>query len=220
MRVKFLSLILFPILLSCAPIGQSEPENPDVPFTEITESSEFFPLTENAGEYEFFTNDKAFIKPYGMTFWAPVLAEQPLFTEIDISLSKISGNPYTGFGVVFCHGLRGEPLEATMLVLMINLNQEYIVGEVVKDRFNTLIPWTHSGSLHPGFNQENRVRISFNEGQSEFQIYINDMTVALDVFKDDEAPFHRGGTGGFITVISPRDKFPEIPVHVLFKNNQ
>ncbi|MDA3812278.1 MAG: hypothetical protein PF518_18320 [Spirochaetaceae bacterium] len=206
-------------LLSCSPKDFMAPEDPDIPITILVENSEFFPETGDTGEFVFYTNDSRYIKTYGMTFWAIKLPEQIVFDQVDISLSRISGDQYAGFGFVFCHGLRGDPAVKTMLVFMINLNQEYIIGEVFNDRFTVLVPWTSYLGLYPGYNQENRIKISFDPINEEFQLFINNHVDVLTTFKDDNSPVHRSGSSGFLTVISPLDKFPEIPVHIIFKNN-
>lgn len=217
MRKSFLLIIL--ALNSCSPEDFTAPVNPEIPYTELIESSDLYPETDDAGEYIFYSNDSDFIQTYGMTFWATKLPVQPVFDQIDISLSKISGNKLTGYGVIFCHSLRGEPEKKTMLVFMINLNQEYIIGEVIDDLFSVLVPWTSYSGLYTGYNQENRIKIVFDPIGEEFQLYINNMDVVLMTFTDDDSPLHREGESGFITVISPLDTFPEVPVHIIFKNN-
>ncbi len=219
MKTYFQFFIIVLAIISCSPEDFTVPDNPEIPYTELIENSELFPETGDTGEYVFYSNDTDFLKTYGMTFWATKLPDQSDFDQIDVSLSKISGNKLTGYGVIFCHGLRGEPEEKTMLVFMINLNQEYIIGEVIDDVFSILSPWASYNGLYSGYNQENRVKIVFDPMGEEFQLYINNMDDILMTFTDDYAPLHREGISGFITVISPLDTFPEVPVHIIFKNN-
>lgn len=213
--LPFIPVVFY--LVSCAPIDNVVPENPDNPISVIQESSEMFPLTATPGIYNFYTNDSAFIKQYGMTFWTSKLPDQTPFSQIDISLYKVSGNELAGYGMVFCHDLRSDPLVETMLIFMINLNREFIIGKVINDTFSVLIPWTHSDLINPGFNQENRINITFDSSTEKFLVEINGQYQTS--FEDNDEPVHRSGSSGFISVISPFDKFPEKPVQILYKQN-
>lgn len=205
-------ILLFP---SCSPSVSMDPVSPDNTVAEIVESFALFPETEVAGEYAFVTNKSEYIKPYGMTFWASKLVNQIPFTQLDVSLYKVSGNYLAGYGLIFCHGLRGDPLIETMLVIMINQNQEFIIGKVIEDRFTAVVPWTYSNFLVNGYSQENRVKISFDRNSEEFFLYINNSLQI--VFTDNEEPLHQSGSSGFLTVISPLDNFPQIPVEIIFQ---
>lgn len=220
MKIQSLFIPILWFIFSCTPVDFIAPENPEIPYTEIVESSELFPETGEPEEYLFYSNDADHIQNYGMTFWATKLSDQAVFDLIDVSLTKISGHKLTGYGVIFCHSLRGEPEQKTMLALMINLNQQYIIGEVVDDEFTIIVPWTGYGGIYTGYNQENRVKIAFDPTGEEFHLYINNMDELLMTFKDDNAPIHRAGSSGFVVVISPFDQFPEFPVHIIFKNNK
>jgi hypothetical protein len=213
--VRAIPGIFFFCLFSCTPVVPSDSENPDVPFTALEESSALFPETAEPGEYQFYTNDSSYIQPYGMSFWTMKLGNQDPFSQLDVSLYKISGNNLAGYGVIFCHGLRGDPAVETMLVVMINLNREYIIGEVSGDSFSTLIPWTYCEFLASGYNQENRILISYDSLEEEFDLHINGYFIIS--FSDNEEPIHASGNSGFLTVISPLDLFPEKPVEILFQ---
>jgi hypothetical protein len=209
------SFLFVIFIFSCTPVVPSDSENPDVPFTALEQSSALFPETGQPGEYQFFSNDSSHLQPYGMSFWTKKLVNQDPFSQLDISLHKISGNSLAGYGVIFCHGLRGDPAVETMLLIMINLNREYIIGEVEGDSFSTLIPWTYSEFLVSGYNQENRILITYDALEEEFDLSINGYFIIS--FSDNEEPVHASGNSGFVTVISPLDIFPEKPVEILFQ---
>jgi hypothetical protein len=97
---------------------------------------------------------------------------------------------------------------------MINTVREYIVAEVVGTSFNEIIPWAESEALHAGYNQNNELRLEYNNTNGEFSLYIN--TQFETIFMDDEAPVHDSGRQGYIVVMSPLDDFPEMPVKIRF----
>lgn len=173
---------------------------------------------EEPGSYEFFTNDPDLWGPYGYTLWALMDGErQEPFAARQVVLSKASGDGSAGYGVVICHYDTGDPeLGETMLVVMINTKQKFLVGEVTGARFESIIWWTHTEKLTAGYNVPNTIRIEYDDGTSVFSLHVNGSEQAVATFRDEQAPFHSGGADGHIVVISPLDRFPQAPVHVLF----
>ncbi len=160
----------------------------------------------------FQTNDTRYWGRYGYTLWAPTGVQQTPFAGRQVTAAKIGGNAAAGFGVVFCaydSGTGGE----TMLVVMINTQQEYIVGEATGGVFRELVPWTTLPALKLGYNQANTIALAPDGG--EYVLAINGTEAAR--FRDDEPPLHTGGADGYLVVISPLDNFPETPVHVVFQ---
>lgn len=210
-------LLCFSVLLfiACLPVDFEDCDHRDVPFVQLEEDSFLFPETGESGEYRFYSNDSEHIKPDGMSFWTMKLGNQSPFSSLDVSLYKVSGNLFAGYGLIFCHGFRGDPSEETMLVLMINLNREYLLGEVIGGSFSLIHPWTFSEYIFPGFNQENRIRITSDLIKGEFYISINGSE--LLTFTDDILPIHFAGDSGFLSIISPADIFPEKPVEIFYR---
>ena len=181
----------------------------------IEERSDLF-VEDPPGTTVLQTNDSALWGPYGTTLWALRGGGQTPFVSREATASKVSGDGSAGFGLVFCHYDTGDPLLGeTMLVVMINTRQEFIVGEVVGTSFRELIPWTTTTALRLGHGQGNVLRVE--QAGGEFRLLANGVEVAT--FRDDDPPTQAGGADGYLVVISPLDDFPAVPVHVVFEES-
>jgi len=191
-----------------------DPE-PTPPLPEPVRVDDLFVDAEGGG-YELTTNDSAFWGPYGYTLWALKGAEQTPFTGREVSLCKTSGDDSAGYGIVICHYEDADPgIGETMLVVMINTNRQYIVGEVMGAEFTQIVAWTYSDRLLANKGQTNVVRVDYDGVLKEYILRLNGTEVKS--FRDDEAPIHSAGGGnGYIAVISPLDEFPAVPVQVTF----
>ena len=179
----------------------------------IEERSELF-VESLPGTVEFETNDPRFWGPYGYTLWALRGPDQAPFAGRTVTAAKVSGDGSAGFGVVFCAYDSADPLVGeTMLVVMINTGREFIVGEVAGGEFREIVPWTSCAALRLGYGQENTIALA--AGPGELVLSLNGSEAAR--FRDDEPPLHTGGGDGYIVVISPLDRFPDVPVHVVFR---
>ena len=211
----FVSLALF---AGCVPPGtEPEPE----PLSPIRQVDDLFVDVDVDGDgdddgYQLTTNDSAFWGPYGYTLWALKGAEQTPFTGREVSLCKTSGDDSAGYGIVICHYEDADPgIGETMLVVMINTNRQYIVGEVMGAEFTQIVAWTYSDRLLANKGQTNVVRVDYDGVLKEYILRLNGTEVKS--FRDDEAPIHSAGGGnGYIAVISPLDEFPAVPVQVTF----
>jgi hypothetical protein len=213
--IQIVALAVFIVLLSGCPVppggGPPEDEDTDGEFEQV---DDLF-VDEGSGKYVLETNDTVYWGPYGYTLWAIKGSAQTPFTSRQVVVNKVSGDASAGYGVVFCQYDTGDPdVGETMLVVMINTKQEYIVGEVCGAQFTEIVPWTTSTKLRQGYNQGNTLRVDY--ASEEYTLSINGVETV--VFRDDEPPYHSDGGGrGFIVVISPMDEFPETPVHVIFE---
>ena len=201
-------LIILLISITACPVTPESSEDiylPDNPV--IEENSLLFELDADTGLISFNTNESKYINDYGHTLWADNNEVQNPFTDLNVTLSKISGNGDAGYGVVFCS------YDDTMLVVLINTKKEFVIGELTGNFFNVLQEWTESSSLNSGLNQINIIDITLNAG--EFFLTFN--AGETIVFSDTEEPYHSHGTDGYIVVISPLDNFPNVPVTVTFK---
>jgi hypothetical protein len=182
---------------------------------ELEENAELFVEDDDdPGTFTFDTNDSAYWSSSGYTLWAMDGAERDPFVSRTVRMYKSSGNDWAGYGLVLCHYDTEDPaFGETMLVVMINNKREYIVGEVVDGTFNAFFGWTISLALNEGSGVPNAIGIErVNE---EFILYLNGDEACT--FRDDEDPLHEGGRDGFIVVVSPQDRFPQIPVTVHFE---
>jgi len=207
--------VLLAFLLSDCPFTlDRSPDDPDVPGAVEERSDLFVEQDGEPGTFIFQTNDQDLWGPYGTTLWALMDSTQLPFAARELDLTKLSGDGAAGFGVVVCHYANGPGvIDETMLVIMINTRRQYLVGEVNGADFQPIVPWTEAASLNSGYNVPNRLRLEYEGG--EFLLYFN-QTLA-NTFKDEAQPYHFGGADGHIVVISPLDRFPDTPVHVLFK---
>ena len=200
------------MFLSDCPLTPEGDGEAGIPGGTIEECSELFEEPEGQpGTFVFLTNDRDLWGPYGCTLWALTGTQQQPFAVRELELTKLSGNSSAGFGLVLCH-YRDEDLGETMLVVLINTKGQFIIGEAIGAEFQTIVPWTHSPALLTGYNA-NRLRVQ-RDGES-FRVFLNGQPAAT--FRDENAPLHSGGADGLIVVISPLDRFPETPVHVVFK---
>jgi len=200
------------MFLSDCPLTPEDDETAGIPGGTIEQRSELFEENEGqAGIYVFLTNDLDLWGPYGCTLWALTGTQQQPFAVRELELTKLSGNRSAGFGLVLCH-YRDEELGETMLVVMINTKRQFIIGEAVGAEFQAIVPWTDSPALFAGYTA-NRLRVQ-RDGEI-FRVFLNGQPTAS--FRDENAPLHSGGADGLIVVISPLDRFPETPVHVVFK---
>jgi hypothetical protein len=167
----------------------------------------------------FSTNDSAFWGPNGYTLWALPLAGQPAFAQRDVDLVKSSGNAWAGYGIVFCQFDTGDPaIGESMLLVMINTQQQYSVGEVNDSRYTpySSTTWVSHAAMNRGYGVVNRVTVTRDAG-GLFTLYLNGVQVMT--FRDGRSPAPNGGGDGYLAVISPQDSFPQTPVTVSYKEN-
>ena len=200
------------ILLAACPLTREGADDADIPGQTPEVSTELFAPQSQPGCFLFLTNDPDLWGPYGSTLWALTGSAQQPFAARELELAKISGNESAGFGAVFCHYEHPERGE-TMLAVMINTKRQFLVGEITGASFQTILPWTESPALLPGYNAANRLRLE-SDGQS-FSLLLNGLQAAS--FRDEQEPLHAGGADGLIAVISPLDRFPQNPVQVLYR---
>ncbi len=210
-----LALIAALIALAGCPISPRTDEGPVPSNGAVEQHSELFVAEDGSPEtIRFETNDARYWGPYGYTLWTLRPASQSPFASREVTAAKESGDASAGFGVVFCAYDSGDPLIGeTMLVVMINTQREYIVGEVSGGSFRELVPWTACASLKLGYGQENTIALSAESG--EIALSLNGAEAAR--FRDEEPPLHEGGADGYLVVISPLDRFPDVPVSVVFR---
>lgn len=104
-----------------------------------------------------------------------------------------------------------------MLLILINVNREYLIGELDGNVFTVIQEWSETEDLYGGYNQGNVLDLVYDSSAEEFSLSFNGNGTVT--FRDDEEPYHTEGRNGYMVVISPRDEFPEVPVSVTFKEN-
>ena len=177
----------------------------------VVQNSDLFVKDKDSGVVSFSTNDEAYIGEYGYTLWTEIPEVFTPFVRLKATLSKISGDEYAGYGVVFCSS------EESMLILLINTKKEYLIGKLTGNAFIPMPGWEESPDLISGYNRTNNVEITRDPESGSFKVSFNGGEPVY--FRDDEEPYSTGGRNGYIVVVSPRDNFPEVPVYVTYKMN-
>jgi hypothetical protein len=175
----------------------------------------FVPSIDAPGLFEFETRDSTYIADRGFTIWALKAESQDPFVSRTAVLNKLGGNSAAGFGLVFCRHGADESADETMLVAMIDTEQEYLVGEAVGPSFRVIVPWTYSGRLKYGYNQANEVGLGLDGDTRVFTLSLNGE--AVREFSAIESDYDCGGSNGYIAVISPQDDFPDKPVRIAYQ---
>ena len=205
--------VLLPMLImvqSC-PVSFLQP-SPQMPESSTAvQNSDLFVRDKDSGVVTFSTNDEAYIGEYGYTLWTEEPEVFTPFVRLNVTLSKISGDEYGGYGVVFCSS------EEAMLVLLINTKKEYLIGKLTGNAFVPMSGWEETQDLLSGYNRTNTVDITRDPESGSFMVSFNGGTPVI--FRDDEEPYLTGGKNGYLVVVSPRDDFPDVPVSVTFKEN-
>ena len=180
----------------------------------VEQKSELF--VQLNGVYDFTTNDSAYWGPNGYTLWALPLAGQQTFTQRDVTLIKKSGNAYAGYGIIFCQYDTGNPsLGETMLVAMINTQQQYTIGEAAGSVYTpyTSPTWVQNPGLAKGYGMTNNLKVT-RDVDGLFHLSLNGSEAMT--FRDGRIPLQAGGGDGYLAVISPQDSFPGTPVTVSY----
>lgn len=207
---EFAVLIMAAVLAGCP--SPQDTIDPELPSGEsIEEVSTLFVKDSETGIVAFETNDSGYTGEYGYTLWTEGETIYSPFTHLNITLSKLSGNSDAGYGVVFCS------TGTSMLLILINVNREYLIGELDGNVFTVIQEWSETEDLYGGYNQGNVLDLVYDSSAEEFSLSFNGNGTVT--FRDDEEPYHTEGRNGYMVVISPRDEFPEVPVSVTFKEN-
>ncbi|MCK5672516.1 MAG: hypothetical protein KAH95_04025 [Spirochaetales bacterium] len=194
-------------IVTTIPSEVKDPED----VTVIEENSSLFVEDGGTGITSFATNDTKYSEQFGYTLWSQEGLVSDPFINLNVTLSKLSGNDVAGYGVVF--GSHDD----TMLVVLINTKKEFIIGDLTGNLFTVLQSWDDAPGLKSGYNQTNIIDITYDSGTGDFNLSLNGVLVTI--FRDDDAPFHTQGKNGYIVIISPMDDFPNIPVSITFKKN-
>jgi hypothetical protein len=212
-----LHALAFFLACACSSPYDAPPSRAGDPGDSMEEADTLFVSSTDPSTFDFETNDRAYIADEGYTLWALKAGPQSPFVSRRVVLDKLDGNLGAGYGIVFCHHATGSAASETMLVAMIDAQQEYIVGEAVGSNFKAIIPWTKSPHLKYGYDQANTISVSLDGDTRVFTLLLNDDDANPIRFSAIEADYDLRGGNGYIAVISPRDSFPNTPVHITYQ---
>jgi len=170
----------------------------------------------------FRTNDERHWKPEGMTVWTVWGDENAEFTTRAVTMAKSAGYSGGGYGIVFCQAERpegaGGSMEPSMMVVMINNEGRYITGKAVGGIFTDFGWWKDTPYLHRGMGAGNTVAVSYEEEDSEYRLEFNGYVI--ESFHDPDGATYRQGRNGYIAVITPFDRFPDLGIDVYFTEDR
>lgn len=221
-RLNFLIFTLLSLLLFSCLVNSSEDsfdsddvlENEQKDQNNVIEKDDELFVLDNS-KYVFETNSSRFISKKGYTVWTKSkINNSKIFEQINTVVAKESGNKDAGFGIVFCE--KEDENGFFLLAVLINVKGMYTVGKYESGEFTSIVSWRSSGRLRTGYGVNNQISVSYIKETKEFSLSFNGQEVKR---------FSTGidmdflGTGcGYVTVISDSEKFPEVPVKVVFEN--
>ncbi len=212
-----ISLITGIVLVSCNLESSSTLVSKQTESIFIEETSDLFSSLEGTGKIVFTTNETKYLSSNGYTLWQITATSNDLsYIPVKVNITKESGVASTGYGVIFCEQEnvddKGEKHNYFMTVL-INTEQQYIIGKVCDGVFTTVNQWTKSTYLKNGYGFSNQVQVTHNEGV--FTLYFNGMKETE--FVDSVSPVLTGGNNGYAVVVSPYENFPDTYLKVIFE---
>jgi len=218
MIVAMVMVTLLFVLTGCpSPVGEGPNTNTNSSSGgTVAKVTSLFVPNAQTNSYDFSTNDSAYWGTNGFTLWS-LSSSQTLFAQRDVLLTKTSGNAYAGYGIVFCEYDSSDAAhDETMLVVMINTQGQYSVGEATGSTYTayTSSTWVSSNYLNKG-TMTNEVKVT-RDSSGLFTLYLNDNQAMT--FHDGRTPLQTGGGDGYLAVVSPQDSFPQIPVTINFKD--
>lgn len=186
----------------------------DVEETVVKNISKLFSTEADDGTFVFETNDSKYLKKTGYTIWTTNKSNiSNNFEIINCEMYKNSGKTEAGYGVVFCQQIIND--EEYMLCVMINTVGQYIIGNVVNGKFQTIEGWKACTFLNRGYGVINQVCISFDEETQYFSVKFNGEIVSE--FRVKEEINFENTKSGYVAVISNLENFPQKKVRVVFK---
>lgn len=222
MKLKsFLVLFIFCLLIfSCGMsvlnYGQENTEDENINLATIKEENNLFIEEEKSENYVFETNDKKFLLHNGCTlFTTPFKNSSSTFKTFCVDVCKQSGDTSAGYGIIFCRQIIDE--KEFMICVLINTKGDFIVGKVIDNHFERICKWTKSKYLKLGYGINNKIKIEFNLESKEFNLYFNSKMEYT--FSIEENISFDENKSGYVVILSDIEKFPIVPVKVIFKQN-
>ena len=213
---KNVLVIICSIFFGCS-LNVSDPANPNNGIEQpanIVRKDDYFKYDAEKDLYVFETNNKSFINSKGYTIWAELFTNpNEEFKPISYKISKISGNPNSCYGVVFCsQTVQNCPY---LITFMINNNSEYQVGKVENGVYKTIKTLSYSEYISSTAGEYNEIKILCDE--RKIKCYV--LGYEIYSFDLEENVIIKNSKSGFVVNISKYDKFPEKPVKVVFKKD-
>jgi hypothetical protein len=224
MRQIFGFLFLAFFLIGCSMDTYSPGENPlDDSIFEMADEL-FVPDsgTDESGRTvtRFYTNDVQYWGLQGYSLWTAWDSPNTYgFANRTVWMSKTQEYNEAGFGIVFCEGVRtiDGVSKVTMLMVMINASQQYIIGKVVDGYFSIIKGWTQDTNINVPAGSENKITVVYDPIEEQFTLKINDAFI-YSFEKDESEHIYASGKDGYVVIIASQDDFAHgQAVSVLFK---
>ena len=170
----------------------------------------WFAAGTTAGTVVYRTNDPSRTGVRGGSDWHMGTVRQEPMSSVEVEVSKRSGDAQMGYGVTFA--MRDID---TFMVMMITTTRRYQIGRVVERGYTALTGWTFSPLLAGGYGRPNRLRVEYDGEADRFTAFINGTEVKK--VRNDGGIRLSGGGFGHLVSLSPNERFPEVAVHVEFR---
>jgi len=153
--------------------------------------------------------DEQYWSSQGYTLWSFDKELSAAYSSLNFTIQKQSGTPEAGYGIIFAQYTTNTV--NNMLILLLNTQGQYCVGELKNSKFYTLKSWTSHDCINKGYAVENAVSINYKN--YKYQIKINNVEV-YTIKKN--SLLYTTGKVGYIAVISPKDNFPDERVLITY----
>ena len=170
----------------------------------------WFAAGTTAGTVVYRTNDPSRTGVHGGSDWHMGTVRQEPMSSVEVEVSKRSGDAQMGYGVTFA--MRDID---TFMVMMITTTRRYQIGRVVERGYTALTGWRFSPLLAGGYGRPNLLRVEYDGEAGSFRALINGTEV--ETVRNDGGIRLTGGGFGHLVSLSPNERFPEVAVHVEFR---
>ena len=204
--VFLISVLLF---IGCeTPISDSAgPEVVTSPYETISWQDD------GTGYIRWYTNDPQYISDIGYSEWEFYDPVQTPMTSVEVEVKKVSGDPYMGYGIVFC-------LQDGTNYLTVNIDTLgfYRIAKYSNGSSTDIVSWMSSDYLFQGYGVKNTIQVDYNSTNAQFTLSFNGSSATT--FKDTSATPFSDGRSGFLIGVSDTENFPDEPVDVRFRRLQ
>ena len=226
-NIHFILIALFvlfiSVFVSCVQLDNNTDTNTDSSSsgeeTDVSGGSEEIDnlFEEDGGSVIINVNNESYWSSKGYTLWKVLDDSMPVSDgDYSVTVSKSSGTEEAGYGIVF-----GQTENAfygnCLLVVLVNTEGEFTVGELLNTTYYTLKSWTANACIKSGYNVNNTIKVSYEK--NHYDIYINDEKLYTLYSNYVNYSGAASGKNGFILVISPKDDLPNYTVSVAYRVN-
>ncbi len=206
----FIMLLTCLIISSCSGYVIGGGNTSPVEETEVIQEDLF--KSEDGSSFIFKTNNKKYLKNRGYTIWSLPKTNNTDSFGMDVDILKQSGKDNMGYGIVFSAYETQEGI-SKMQAILIDVNQNYIIGNISDGKFEASKSWTYTKNLNGGYNTNN-IKINFDENEKKFKLFFNGLEEPTFSSITDN---FQNTSYGFVATISPYEDFDSSFVWIEYK---